>query len=185
MCCIGATEHMCLFFFFFCFWISTQHTCFSCLESVFWFFFFAFGWKTETYDFISTQQTEKRLLWNTNDSIRKYFKRHWKHSVEGSRIVSLLVAKLWALEWGTPAVRSCGNNSISLTDSVSCLASFCCRSVAQLCPTLRPHGLQPIRLPCPSVYSRFTQTHGHWVNDVIQPSRPLLPRSSHPYYYIS
>ena len=32
------------------------------------------------------------------------FKRHWKDSVEGSHIVSLLVAKLWALEWRTTAV---------------------------------------------------------------------------------
>ena len=29
-------------------------------------------------------------------------------------------------------------------------ASSCCCSVAQSCPTLRPHGLQHSRLPCPS-----------------------------------
>ena len=39
-------------------------------------------------------------------------------------------------------------------------------SVAQLCPTLQPHGLQHW-LP------EFTQTHVHWVGDAIQPSHPL------------
>ena len=47
-------------------------------------------------------------------------------------------------------------------------------SVAQLCPTLRPHGLQHDRLPCPSPTPEFIQTHVHWVSDAIQPSRPLL-----------
>ena len=29
---------------------------------------------------------------------------------------------------------------------------ICCCSVTQLCPTLRPHGLQHARLPCPSLF---------------------------------
>ena len=37
---------------------------------------------------------------------------------------------------------------------------------------LRPHGLEPARLLCPSPSPR-TQTHLHWVSDVIQPSCPL------------
>ena len=34
-------------------------------------------------------------------------------------------------------------------------------------------GLQQPRPPCPSPTPRFTQTHVHWVSDVIQPSYPL------------
>ena len=30
------------------------------------------------------------------------------------------------------------------------------------------------RLPCPSLFPEFTQTHVHWVSDAIQPSHPLL-----------
>ena len=46
-------------------------------------------------------------------------------------------------------------------------------SVAQLCPTLRPHELQHARPPCPSQLPEFTQTHIHQVSDAIQPSHPL------------
>ena len=31
------------------------------------------------------------------------------------------------------------------------LKDICCCSVAKLCPTLQPHGLEHIRLPCPSL----------------------------------
>ena len=46
-------------------------------------------------------------------------------------------------------------------------------SVAQSCPTLRPHELQHARPPCPSQLPEFTQTDHHRVGDVIQPSHPL------------
>ena len=46
-------------------------------------------------------------------------------------------------------------------------------SVAQLCLTLRSHGLQYTRPPCISSTSKFTQTHVPWVGDAIQPSHPL------------
>ena len=39
--------------------------------------------------------------------------------------------------------------------------------------SLRPHGLQHARPPCPSPTLEFTQTHLHWVGDAIQPSHPL------------
>ena len=51
-------------------------------------------------------------------------------------------------------------------------------SVAQLCPTLRPHGLQLTRLPCPSPTPGACSTHVHQVNDAIQPSYPLSSPSS-------
>ena len=47
---------------------------------------------------------------------------------------------------------------------------FSCSVVSN---SLRPHGLQPSRLPCPSPTPRFTQAHVHWVVDAIQPSHPL------------
>ena len=53
--------------------------------------------------------------------------------------------------------------------------SFQFSSVAQSCPTLRPHEPQHARPPCPS--PKFTQTHVHWVRDAIQPSHPLLSPS--------
>ena len=39
--------------------------------------------------------------------------------------------------------------------------------------SLRPHGLQHTRPPCPSLTPEFAQTHVHWVGDAIQPSHPL------------
>ena len=39
--------------------------------------------------------------------------------------------------------------------------------------SLRPHGLQHTRPPCPSPTPKVTQTHVHWVSDAFQPSYPL------------
>ena len=39
--------------------------------------------------------------------------------------------------------------------------------------SLRPHGLQHTRLPCPSPTLELTQTHVQRVGDAIQPSHPL------------
>ena len=41
-------------------------------------------------------------------------------------------------------------------------------SVAELCLTLRPHGLQHTRLPCPTPAPGITQAHVHPVGDAIQ-----------------
>ena len=46
-------------------------------------------------------------------------------------------------------------------------------SVLVLSDSLWPHGLQHIRLPCPSPTPRFAQTHVHRVSDAIQPSHSL------------
>ena len=51
-------------------------------------------------------------------------------------------------------------------------ATPCC-SVAQSCPTLRPHGLQRARLPCLHYLPEFSQTPVRWVDDAIKPSHPL------------
>jgi len=39
--------------------------------------------------------------------------------------------------------------------------------------SLRHHGLQHPRLPCPSPSPGVAQTHVHWVGDAIPPSHPL------------
>ena len=41
--------------------------------------------------------------------------------------------------------------------------------------SLRSHGLQHARPPCPSPTPGVTQTHVHQVSDAIQPSHPLSP----------
>ena len=54
---------------------------------------------------------------------------------------------------------------------------ICCCSVAQLCLTLRPQGLQHARLPCPSPSRRVCSNPFHSVGDAIQPYHPLSPPS--------
>ena len=50
------------------------------------------------------------------------------------------------------------------------------RSVAQSCPTLcNPMNRSTPGLPVHHHLPEFTQTHGHWVGDSIQPSHPLHP----------
>ena len=43
--------------------------------------------------------------------------------------------------------------------------------------SLRTHGLQHTRLPCPSSTTGAAETHVHWVSDAIQPSHLLLSSS--------
>ena len=50
-------------------------------------------------------------------------------------------------------------------------------SCSVMSDSLRPHGLQHTKLPCPSPTPEFTQTHVHQVSDAIQPSDPLLAPS--------
>ena len=50
--------------------------------------------------------------------------------------------------------------------------------------SLRPHGLQHVRFPCPSPTPELAQTHVHWVGDAIQPSH-LLSSPSPPAFNLS
>ena len=53
-------------------------------------------------------------------------------------------------------------------------------SVAQLCPTLcNPVNHSTPGLPVHHQLPEFTQTHVHWIADVIQPSHPLSSPSPH------
>ena len=47
-------------------------------------------------------------------------------------------------------------------------------SVAQSCPTLRPHHSQHARPPCPSPTPRVHLDSHHWVSDAIHLFHPLL-----------
>ena len=89
------------------------------------------------------------------------------------------VAKSWVTErlsnrssWGMEEVHR-----------VTTLLLFSCSGMPY---SLRPHGLQHTRLPCPSPthLGRVYQTLIHWVGDAIQLSHPLLS-PSHPAFNIS
>ena len=70
-------------------------------------------------------------------------------------------------------------SSLPLTPSGKSCFYIQFSSIAQSCPTLRPHESQHARPPCPSPTQlpEFTQTHVHRVSDAIQPSHPLSPPS--------
>ena len=51
------------------------------------------------------------------------------------------------------------------------LILYCCSFA--MSNSLWPHGLQHVRLPCPSLCPEFAQTQVHWISDVIQPSHSL------------
>ena len=54
--------------------------------------------------------------------------------------------------------------------------SFCCCSVAQLCPTLcDPMDCSMPGFPVLHYLLELAQTHVHWVNDAIQPFHSLWP----------
>ena len=55
-------------------------------------------------------------------------------------------------------------------DNFEVSVQFRCSVVSD---SLRLHGLQHTRLPCPSPAPELAQTHVHWVCDAIQPSHPL------------
>ena len=46
--------------------------------------------------------------------------------------------------------------------------------------SLRPHGLQHVRPPCPHHLSEFAQVHVHCIGNAVPPSHPLTPSYSCP-----
>ena len=71
-------------------------------------------------------------------------------------------------------------DSSPLSHQESPLKGICC-SVAQSCPTLRPHGLQPARLPCPSPSPRVC-SNSCWLSRWCHPtiSSSVVPFTSCP-----
>ena len=58
------------------------------------------------------------------------------------------------------------------------MRTYCCCSITQSCPTLcYPMNCSRQGFPVLHHLPEFAQTHMHWVNDVIQPSHPLLSPS--------
>ena len=55
---------------------------------------------------------------------------------------------------------------------------MCTHSVVS--DSLRSHGLQHTRLPCPSPSPEACSTHVRWISDAIQPCHPVVPFSSCP-----
>ena len=78
--------------------------------------------------------------------------------------------------WSELAFPSPGDLPVSGIKAASPAFSSVCHSVVS--DSLRPHGLQHARLPCPSPTPRLAQTHVHRVGDAIQPSLPLSSPSS-------
>ena len=71
------------------------------------------------------------------------------------------------------------NSDPVISQGLMFLLLFQFSSVIQSCPTnsLRPHGMQHARPPCPSATPRVYPNYVHWVSDAIQPSHPLSSHS--------
>ena len=84
----------------------------------------------------------------------------------------------------THCEQSCGTLSelVRAHTVHTCLFLFS-RSV--MSESLRPHGLQHARPPCPSPAPELSQTQVHQVGDAPQPSRPLSSRLLLPSIFLS
>ena len=91
-------------------------------------------------------------------------------SLPGSSLHEILQARI--LEW---VASSCSRDLyMYVSPYVSILYIYNFSSVAQLCLTLcSPMNRSTPGLPVHHHPLEFTQTHGHWVGDAIQPSHPL------------
>ena len=80
----------------------------------------------------------------------------------------------WEGDWVVSKVRMFGKRNLNLKkfgSTVPPSVQFSCSVVSD---SLRPHGLQHARLPCPSPTPlELAQTHVHRVSDAIQPSHLL------------
>ena len=82
------------------------------------------------------------------------------HHLVHRNLDHLLLKKLTTFQLPIRSIRmDAGPGTLS-----SCLLLFSCSVISN---SLRPHGLQHTCLPCPSLFLRVSQTHVHWVDDVI------------------
>ena len=92
--------------------------------------------------------------------------------------MDMTLGKLWKMvrdreAWCT-AIHGVAKSCTWLGDWIT-ISSF-----AQSCPTIQdPMDHSTPGLPVYHQLPEFTQTHVHWVGDVIQPSHPLSPPSPH------
>ena len=99
--------------------------------------------------------------WKWSCSVMSYSSDPMDCSLPGSSIHRIFQARV--LEWGAIAFSE-DKIMLWLRPQFSCLV---------LSNSLRSHGLQHARIPCPSPTPELAQTHVHWVGEAIQPSRPL------------
>ena len=95
----------------------------------------------------------------------------WKHEKHPSE--EICYKKESHGNYGTKIYNDQNENSMNgLTLTIKMISSvqFSCSTVSD---SLQPHGLQHIRLPCPSPTLELAQTHVHRVGDAVQPSHPL------------
>ena len=133
------------------------------------------------------------------EEIDEYLKNNVKNLEQNESIlVNVSIDKLWDfckqmkniqlfISLPNTEIINEGNNIIKLVDKNNNKHTACPEimiyspqfsSVAQSCPTLRPHESQHARPPCPSPTPEFTQTQVHRVRDAIQPSHPRSSPSS-------
>ena len=81
------------------------------------------------------------------------------------------------LSMGSHRVGHDWSNLAAAAADLLTIAYICCCGSVIWSDSLRPHGLQHTRPPCPSPFPRVFQVHVHCISDVIQPSHPLMPSS--------
>ena len=98
------------------------------------------------------------------------------HEAGQSKLVLWDNPEVWCGEGNVKAVQDSGTPVYASVIRQFSSAQF--SSVTQLCPTLcDPMNCSTPGLPVHHQLLEFTQTHVHWVSDVIQPSHPLLSPS--------
>jgi len=90
------------------------------------------------------------------------------------KTLSQIKNSYWALVALTFKYKKNIYSSVDMVTTFISSVQFSCLAVSN---SLRPHGLQHARLPCPLQFPEFAQTHVHPVGDAIQPSYPLLSLS--------
>ena len=97
---------------------------------------------------------------------RPHFPRSWGTASSGRALRTACSGLCWLSRAIFPSsVCSDGEGCINLGEM--------CVSHSVVSDSLRPHGLQHARPPCPPLSPRVAQTHVHQVSDAVQPSHPL------------
>ena len=99
--------------------------------------------------------------------------------IDYSLLVTVVPFQAWTSRSECPATKGHAENSSRSLPRARVqfpggeLSSVQSSPVGQSCPTLRPHGLQPVRLLCLSPTPSACSGSVHRVGDAIQPPHPL------------
>ena len=127
----------------------------------------------EGIQFTSGNQQCQSLDMTTSDHMKSMavllltYEIYWK-MLMGSRVNWTRPRILWRKK--SPSM----SHFIISSVQFSSVAQRCC---SEMSDSLRPHGLQHARPPCPLPTPQLAQIHVHRVGDSIQPSNPLLSPS--------